>query len=74
MPELPDLVHIESVLARRVSGATTRACARSASRNALFGWWWADPVAALAMTYFVASEGRGAWKGEACACGGAPAG
>ena len=25
--------------------------------NALFGWWWADPVAALAMVYFLISEG-----------------
>jgi cation diffusion facilitator family transporter len=25
--------------------------------NALFGWWWADPVAALAMIYFLIKEG-----------------
>jgi len=25
--------------------------------NALFGWWWADPVAALAMVYFIIREG-----------------
>ena len=25
--------------------------------NALFGWWWADPIAALAMVYFLISEG-----------------
>ena len=25
--------------------------------NALFGWWWADPAAALAMTPIVAREG-----------------
>ncbi len=25
--------------------------------NALFGWWWADPVAALAMIYFLIREG-----------------
>jgi cation diffusion facilitator family transporter len=25
--------------------------------NALFGWWWADPVAALAMIYFLLREG-----------------
>lgn len=25
--------------------------------NALFGWWWADPVAALAMIYFLVREG-----------------
>lgn len=32
--------------------------------NAAFGWWWADPVAALGMTYFIAREGREAWRGE----------
>jgi divalent metal cation (Fe/Co/Zn/Cd) transporter len=36
--------------------------------NAAFGWWWADPVAALGMTYFLVSEGREAWRGEDCAC------
>jgi divalent metal cation (Fe/Co/Zn/Cd) transporter len=25
--------------------------------NALFGWWWADPVAALVMVLFIAREG-----------------
>lgn len=36
--------------------------------NAAFGWWWADPIAALGMTYFLVSEGREAWRGEDC-CG-----
>jgi divalent metal cation (Fe/Co/Zn/Cd) transporter len=36
--------------------------------NAAFGWWWADPAAALGMTYFLASEGREAWRGEDCSC------
>ena len=35
--------------------------------NALFGWWWADPVAALAMVYFLVKEGTEAvqegWEG-----------
>ena len=34
--------------------------------NALFGWWWADPVAAVALTWFIVSEGREAWRGEDC--------
>ena len=29
--------------------------------NALTGWWWADPVAALVMTSFLVREGREAW-------------
>ncbi len=42
--------------------------------NAALGWWWADPVAALAMTWFIAKEGAGAWRGEECGCSGATAG
>jgi len=34
--------------------------------NATWGLWWADPAAALAMTYFLAQEGREAWRGEDC--------
>ena len=34
-----------------------------------FGWWWADPVAALGLTWFVIAEAREAWRGEdACTC------
>ena len=36
--------------------------------NAIFGWWWADPAAALVMTYFLIDEGREAWKGQECCC------
>jgi divalent metal cation (Fe/Co/Zn/Cd) transporter len=34
--------------------------------NALFGWWWADPAAALAIAAVAAREGRESWRGEAC--------
>lgn len=34
--------------------------------NALFGVWWADPVAALTMAPIIAKEGFGAIRGEAC--------
>lgn len=36
--------------------------------NALLGWWWADPVAALIMVPIIANEGREALKGETCGC------
>jgi divalent metal cation (Fe/Co/Zn/Cd) transporter len=36
--------------------------------NALFGWWWADPVAALAMCWPIVSEGLEGWRGERCSC------
>lgn len=32
--------------------------------NALFGWWWADPVAALAVVGFLVKEGREAFSHE----------
>lgn len=34
--------------------------------NAMFGWWWADPVAALIMTPIIAKEGIEALRGEQC--------
>ena len=34
--------------------------------NALFGWWWADPVAALVMVPIIAHEGVAALKGKSC--------
>jgi divalent metal cation (Fe/Co/Zn/Cd) transporter len=36
----------------------------SVALNAMLGWWWADPVGALAMTVFIVKEGREAWRGE----------
>ena len=32
--------------------------------NALFGWWWADPVAALIIAAVAVNEGREAWEIE----------
>lgn len=34
--------------------------------NALFGFWWADPVAALVMVPIIAKEGLEAFRGETC--------
>lgn len=34
--------------------------------NALFGWWWADPVAGLVMVGFIVKEGLEAFRGEQC--------
>ncbi len=33
--------------------------------NALLGWWWADPGAALLIAGVAVHEGREAWRGEA---------
>lgn len=34
--------------------------------NALFGWWWADPVAALIMIPIIVNEGIEGLRGETC--------
>ncbi|MDQ3805885.1 MAG: hypothetical protein M3416_18900, partial [Acidobacteriota bacterium] len=37
--------------------------------NALLGWWWADPAAALLMTPLIVKEGIEALRGETCGGG-----
>jgi divalent metal cation (Fe/Co/Zn/Cd) transporter len=32
--------------------------------NALFGWWWADPLTSLVIVYYGIREGIHAWRGE----------
>lgn len=32
--------------------------------NALFGWWWADPVAALGVAYVALREGVDNWQDD----------
>lgn len=32
--------------------------------NAAFGWWWADPIAALAIVPLAVREGLEGWRGE----------
>lgn len=39
--------------------------------NSLFGWSWADPIAALVIAGVAVKEGREAWRGDAC-CGPVP--
>ena len=34
--------------------------------NAVLGWWWADPLAGLAIAVIALTEGRAAWRGEGC--------
>ena len=36
--------------------------------RAAFGWWWADPVAALGIVYFIVREAREALAGDADGC------
>ncbi len=34
--------------------------------NAVAGWWWADPIAALVIAGVAVREGRDAWRGDDC--------
>ncbi|MDQ2981409.1 MAG: cation transporter [Actinomycetota bacterium] len=36
--------------------------------NAVAGWWWADPAAALVIGAVAVREARVAWRGELCDC------
>jgi len=55
----------------QADAAETILCATLAATTLLglvlfttLGWWWADPIAALAVGYFAVREGREAWHGE----------
>ncbi len=34
--------------------------------NAAWGWWWADPLAAVVIAGVAVREGLAAWRGDAC--------
>ncbi|CDO06062.1 cobalt transporter [Mycolicibacterium cosmeticum] len=34
--------------------------------NSLLGWFWADPIAGLAIAAVAVKEGRDAWRGDTC--------
>jgi divalent metal cation (Fe/Co/Zn/Cd) transporter len=34
--------------------------------NAVVGWWWADPLAAIGIAGFAVKEGTEAWQAESC--------
>jgi divalent metal cation (Fe/Co/Zn/Cd) transporter len=36
--------------------------------NTFWGWWWADPLAALVMVPIIAKEGLDGLQGKACRC------
>ena len=77
---MPIPVHFKRRVARELrSGALeaearqTRVCAYLSAilvvglgLNAAFGWWWADPVAALGMAPLIAREGVDAVRGRTC--------
>jgi divalent metal cation (Fe/Co/Zn/Cd) transporter len=59
--------------ATRGEGAQNLLCAYLAGAvflglagNALFGWWWLDPIAALLIAGVAVREGLETWRGEGC--------
>jgi divalent metal cation (Fe/Co/Zn/Cd) transporter len=40
--------------------------------TAVAGWWWLDPVIALAIAALAIGEARQAWNGDGCACAAIP--
>ena len=81
-PTMPLLARLKTRLGRQLGsqaavseGAQTMLCAYLSvalllglGANALLGWWWADPVTALAIAGVALREGLGSWRGEADAC------
>ena len=77
---MPPLAMAKERLAHKLGSSATKAegrqnmvCAYLAgallvglSANAVLGWWWADPIAALVIAAVAVREGREAWRGRAC--------
>jgi len=77
---MPPLAMAKTRVAGQLGSAATRAEGRQnmlcaylsgallvgLGANALFGWWWADPVTALLIAGVAVREGRQAWDGETC--------
>uniref|UniRef100_Q01ZS9 Integral membrane protein n=1 Tax=Solibacter usitatus (strain Ellin6076) TaxID=234267 RepID=Q01ZS9_SOLUE len=81
---MPFLARAKRGVASRISSAAMHADSRQTDfcaylsaillagllLNALAGWWWADPLAGLAMVPIVAREGWNALRGRSCSgCG-----
>ncbi len=77
---MPPLARAKTKVAEQLRSAATKAegrqnmlCAYLSAgllvglgANALLGWWWADPGAALLIAAVAVREGREAWRGDAC--------
>ncbi len=81
-PTMPLLARAKRQVGRRLSSAATISeagqnmlCAYLSIAllaglllNAVAGWWWADPVAALAIAAVAAKEGVESARGQSCDC------
>jgi len=77
---MPVLVHLKRRVARQLNSGALEAETRQTAvcaflsaillaglgLNAWLGWWWADPLAGLAMVPLIAKEGIEALRGETC--------
>jgi divalent metal cation (Fe/Co/Zn/Cd) transporter len=77
---MPLLARAKRRVAARLNSAALRADSRQTdfcaylsaillgglALNAAFGWWWADPVAAVVMTPIIIREGIQALRGKVC--------
>jgi divalent metal cation (Fe/Co/Zn/Cd) transporter len=82
-PTMPLLAEAKRRIGRRLGSAATvreasqtQLCAylsvgllAGLGANALFGWWWADPLTALGIALVALREGRESWRGEGCSDG-----
>jgi divalent metal cation (Fe/Co/Zn/Cd) transporter len=81
-PTMPLLARAKRRLGRQLGshaavseGAQTMLCAYLSvglliglGANAVLGWWWADPLCALAIAGVAVREGVMSWRGEADGC------
>lgn len=79
---MPMLAHAKRRVGRKLGSAATTAEAEQNQicaylsiallagllANALIGWWWADPAAALVIAAIATDVGREAWSGNAQSC------
>jgi divalent metal cation (Fe/Co/Zn/Cd) transporter len=81
-PTMPLLAHAKRQVGRKLGSSATvseaqqnQLCAYLSIAllvgllaNALAGWWWADPAAALSIGAVATKEGVASWRGESCEC------
>jgi divalent metal cation (Fe/Co/Zn/Cd) transporter len=60
--QLGNLVLTSEARVTLIDAALAGAVLIGVGLNALFGWWWADPLAGLVIVYYGLTEGHAAWK------------
>ena len=55
-----------------ICAALAAAVLAGLATNALFGWWWIDPLVGLGVAAVAVKEGIDAWRGEGCGCAASP--